>query len=60
MNVNYIFSYQLYAVCSKSIANFEFTRVTYIRISIFFDVILVFISLTYADKFSHFECSVNF
>ena len=48
-----------YVVCLKSIANFEFPRVMYIRFSIFCGVMLVLISLTYADKLGHFECSVN-
>ena len=42
-------------VCSKSIANFEFQQVTYIR---FFDGVMLV--LTYTDNFGHFECSVNF
>ena len=50
----------VYEVCSKSIANFEFPRLTYIQFSIFCGVMLVLMSLTYADKFGHFECSVNF
>ena len=50
----------VYVVCSKCIANFEFLPITYIRFWIFYGVILVFKSLTYADKFGHFECSVNF
>ena len=50
----------MYVVCSKSIANFEFPRVTYIRFKIFCGVMLVLTSLIYADKFGHFECSVNF
>ena len=49
-----------YVVCSKSVANFEFPRVTYIRFSIFCAVMLILTSLTYADNFGHFECSVNF
>ena len=47
-------------VCSKSVANFKFLRVTRIRFSIFCGVMLVLISFTYADKFARFECSVNF
>ena len=50
----------IYVVCSKSIANFEFSHVTYIRFSIFCGDMLVLIFLIYADKFDHFECSVNF
>ena len=46
--------------CSKSIANFEFPRVTYIWFTIFCGVMLVLIYLTYADKFGRFERSVNF
>ena len=51
---------KIYVVCSESIANFEFSRITHIRFSIFCGVMLVLISLTYTDKFGHFECSVNF
>ena len=50
----------MYVVCSKSIANFEFPQITYIRFSIFCAVMLVLIPLTYANKFGHFECPVNF
>jgi len=61
MNHREIFGLRIYnVVCSKSIANFEFPRVMYIRFSIFYGVMLVLISLTYAYKFDHFECTVNF
>ena len=39
-----------YEVCLKSIANFQF----------FCGVMLVLMFLIYADKYGHFECSVNF
>ena len=50
----------MYVVCSKSITNFEFLRVMYTRFSIFCSVMLVLIFIIYADKFCHFEYSVNF
>ena len=42
---NLTISCYTYVVCSKSIANFEFLRVTYIRFSIFCGVMLVLICL---------------
>ena len=59
MLVIYNMSEIMYVVYSKSIANFEFPRVTYLRFSLFCGVILVLMSLTYA-KSGHFECSVHF
>ena len=53
-------TYETYVVCSKSIANFEFARVTCILFSIICGATLVLVSLTCADEFVHFECSVNF
>ena len=50
----------VHVVCSKSITNFEFPRVKYIRFLIFCGVMLILVSITNAEKFGHFECSVNF
>ena len=47
-----------YKVYSKSIANFEFPRVMYIRF--FCGLMLILMFLINADKYGHFECSVNF
>ena len=46
-----------YEVCSKSIANFDLPRFTYIR---FFWRYVGTDFLIYTDKYGHFECSVNF
>ena len=53
---NYIYTWSV----QKISQNFKIPRVTYIRFSIFCGVMLVLISLTYTDKFGHFERSVNF
>ena len=45
-------------MCSKSIANFEFPRIFDFRF--FCGVMLVLMFFIYADKYGHFECSVNF